>query len=100
MSKQYCIRDKFLHGPPKFSLKTKFSSRKLKKANILFIIPIIIIIQGHIFGIYIINSEIHDNVNLLLGVKTFAECEGEINMRNLTFEFLNRVVPILLYTKK
>ena len=44
-------------------------------------------IQGHIFEIYVMVSEIHDNVNLVLGVKTFMELDGEISMRELTFKF-------------
>ena len=36
---------------------------------ILFIIPIIIKIQGHVSGIYIMVSEIHNNVDFVLSVK-------------------------------
>ena len=57
-------------------------------------------IQGHIFEIYAMVSEIHDNVNLVLGVKNFVELEGEISIRELTFKFLNRAVPIFQYAKK
>ena len=46
------------------------------------------------FDIYTIVAEIHENVNLVLGVNTFVEIEGEISMRELQFKFLNRAVPI------
>ena len=59
-----------------------------------FIIPIMITIQGHMFEIYTMVPEIHDNVDFLLGVNNFVELEGEISMRYLTFKFLNRTVPI------
>ena len=38
-------------------------------ANILFIISSITPIMGHMFEIHTIISEIHDNVDLVLGVK-------------------------------
>ena len=39
-------------------------------------------------------SEILDNVDLVLGDKTFVELEGERSMRELRFMFLNRSLPI------
>ena len=44
------------------------------------------------FEIYTMVSEMHDNVDLVLGVKNFVESEGEISMREPTFKFLNRAV--------
>ena len=39
-------------------------------------------------------SEIHENVDLVLGIKNIFEIEGVINLRDCCFEFLNRSVPI------
>ena len=39
-------------------------------------------------------SEIHENVDLVLGIKNVFELEGVINSRDFRFEFLNRSVPI------
>ena len=39
-------------------------------------------------------SEIHENVDLVLGIKTLFELEGVINSIDCRFEFLNRSVPI------
>ena len=39
-------------------------------------------------------SEIHENVDLVLGIKNVFELEGVINSRNCCFKFLNRPVPI------
>ena len=39
-------------------------------------------------------SEIHENVDLVLGIKIIFELEGVINSRGCHFEFMNRSVPI------
>ena len=62
--------------------------------GILFIMPVIVEIHGHSFEIYTLLSEIHENVDLVLGIKNVFELEGVINSRDCQFEFLNRSVPI------
>ena len=47
--------------------------------GILFIIPIIVDIHGHRFEVCILVSEIHENVDLVLGIKNIFELEGVIN---------------------
>ena len=61
---------------------------------VLFIIPVIIEVHGHRFEIYTLVSEIHENVDLVLGIKNVFELEGFINSRDCKFEFLKRSVPI------
>ena len=39
-------------------------------------------------------SEIHENVDLVLGIKNIFELEGVINSRDCHFKLLNRSVPI------
>ena len=39
-------------------------------------------------------SEIHENVDLVLGIKNVFELEGIINSRDCCFKFLNRSVPV------
>ena len=51
-------------------------------------------IEGHIFEIYTMVSEIHDNIDLVLGIKIFFELQEETSMGELIFKFLNRAVPI------
>ena len=46
---------------------------------VLFIILIVIDIHGHTFEIYTLVSEIHENVNLVFGIKNIFELEGIIN---------------------
>ena len=38
-------------------------------------------------------SEIHDNVDLVLGMKNVFELEGVIDMWDSSFKFLNRSLP-------
>ena len=70
----------------------------VKCVSVLFIIPVIIDIHGHRLEIYTLVSEIHENVDLVLGIKNVFELEGVINSRDCCFKFLNRSVPI--YPKK
>ena len=51
-------------------------------------------IHGHRFEIYTSVSEIHENVDLVLGIKNVFKLEGVINSRDCCFKFLNRSVPI------
>ena len=37
--------------------------------SILFVIPIIVDIHGHRFEVYTLVSEIHKNIDLVLGIK-------------------------------
>ena len=62
--------------------------------SVLFIIPVIVDIQGHRFEIYTLISEIHENVDLVLGIKNVFKLEGVINSQDFCFNFLNRSLPI------
>ena len=66
--------------------------------SVLFIIPVIVDIHGHRFEIYTLVSEIHENVDLVLGIENVFELEVVMNSRDCCFEFLNRSAPI--YPKK
>ena len=50
--------------------------------------------HGHRFEIYMLVSEIHENVDLVLGIKNVFKLEGIINSRDCCFKFLNRSIPI------
>ena len=39
-------------------------------------------------------SEIHENIDLMLGIKNLFELEGVINSQGCCFKFLNRSLPI------
>ena len=48
----------------------------------------------HRFEMYTLVSEIHENVDLVLGIRNMFELEGVINLRDCCFKFLNRSLPI------
>ena len=48
--------------------------------GVLFVIPIIIDVCGHRFDVLTLASEIHDNVDLVLGMNNVFELEGVIDM--------------------
>ena len=47
--------------------------------GVLFVIPVILTIQNHRFKIFTIVSEIHEDVDLVVGIKNLFELEGIIN---------------------
>ena len=79
---------------PKFTSTT----RRIQVGNgqyvgVLFVIPVIITIQKHRFKISMLVSEIHENVDLVLGIKNLFELEGMIDSRDSCLSFLNRSIP-------
>ena len=94
MSKSYYMRCKSLHSLAKFALTTQ----RVQVCNgqyvaVLFVIPVIVDIHGHRFEVFTLVSEIHDNVDLVLGMKNAFELEGVIDMQDSSFKFLNRSLP-------
>ena len=70
MSKSHYLCCKSLHSLPKFTLKTQ----RIQVANgqyvsVLFVIPIIMDIHGHRIEIYTLVSKIHENIDIVLGIK-------------------------------
>ena len=61
--------------------------------SVLFVIPVIIDIHGHRFGILTLVSEIHDNVDLVMGMRNIFELEGVIDLQDTCFSFLSRSIP-------
>ena len=80
MSKSYYIHCKSLHSLPKFASKMqRIQVGNGQFVSVPFIIPVIIDIHGHKFEIYILVSEIHENIDLILGIKNVFKLEGVIN---------------------
>ena len=95
MSESYYLHCKSLHLLPKFASKTqRIQVGNRQYVSIRFVIPIIIEISGHRFEIYMLASEIHENVDIVLGFKNVFELEGVINLQECCFTFLNRSIPI------
>ena len=83
VSKSFYMRCKSLHTLPKFTSTTQgIQVGNGQCVGILFIIPVIVDIHGHRFEIYTLLSEIHENVDLVLGLKNVFELEGVINSRD------------------
>ena len=99
MSKSFYMRSRILHTLPKFAPTTQ----RIQVGNgqyvaVLFIIPVIIEIHGHIFEVFTLVSEIHDNVDLVLGMKNAYELEGIVDMQDSSFRFLN--ISISFFSKE
>ena len=82
---------KSLHALPKFASTTQ----SVQVGNgqcvaVLFVIQLIVDIHGHRFEVFMLVSEIHYNVDLVLDMKNVSELEGVIAMRDSSFVFLNR----------
>ena len=74
------------------------STRRTQVGNgqyvgVLFVIPVIITIKNHRFEIFTLVSEIHENVDLVLGIKNLFELEGVIDSRSSCLSFLKRSIP-------
>ena len=70
MSKSYYMCCKSLHSLAKFASKTqRIEVGNGQFVSVLFIIPVIINVHRHRFEIYTLVSEIHENVDLALGIK-------------------------------
>ena len=95
MSKLYYMQCKSPHSLPKFTSKTqRIQEGNGQFVSVLFIIPVIVDINRHSFQIYTLVSEIHENVDLVLGIKNIFEVEGVINSQDCCFNFFNRSLPI------
>ena len=100
MSKLYYLQCKTLHALPKFSSNTqRIQVGNGQYVSVLFVIPVNIDIHRHRFEIFTLVSEIHDNVDLVMGMKNIFELEGVIDSRESCFSFLSRSIPFFLITK-
>ena len=99
MSKSYYLQCKTLHALPKFSSNTqRIQVGNGQYVSVLFVIPVIIDIHGHRFEIFTLVSRIHDNVDLVMGMKNIFELEGVIDSRESCFSFLSRSIPFFPVT--
>ena len=81
MSKSFYMQGKILHTLPKFAPTTQ----RIQVGNgqyvaVLFVIPVIMEVHEHIFEVFTLVSEIHDNVDLVLGMKNAYQLEGIVDM--------------------
>ena len=94
MSKSCYLQCKILHVLPKFSSNMqRIQVTNGQYVSVHFVIPVIIDIHGHRFEIFTLVSEIHDSVDLVMGMKNIFKVEGVIDSRESCFSFLSRSIP-------
>ena len=94
MSKSYFLRCTSLHSLAKFtSTTTRIEVGNRQYVGVLFVIPVIMTIQNHRFEIFTLVSEMHENVDLVIGIKILFELEGVIGSQDSCVSFLNRSIP-------
>ena len=93
MSTSHYLRCKSLHSLWEFASKSqRIQVQNGQYASMLFIITIVIDIHGHRFEIFTLVSEIHKDVDLVLGIENIYELEGIIKSWESSFSFLNRLI--------
>ena len=60
--------------------------------GVLFVISVVINLQGHRYEVYTLVSEIHDNVDMVMEIKN-AYDKGVISARDLCLHAMNRSFP-------
>ena len=86
MSKSFYMQCKSLHSLPKFASKTQWIQvGNGQCVSVLFIIPVIIDVDRHRFEIYTLVSEIHENVDLVLGIKKYIQVRRCNKLQRLLF---------------
>ena len=94
MSKSYFMRCKSLHSLPKFTSTTaRIQVGNGQYVGVLFVIQVILTIQSHRFKIFMLVSEIHEDVDLVIGIKNLFELEGVLDSWDSCVKFLNRSIP-------
>ena len=93
MSKSFYWKCRCLHALPKFaSNMQRIQVGNGQYVGVLFVIPVILDIHRHRFEIFTLVSEIHENVDLVLGIKNVFEL-GVIDSHDSCFSFLNWSIP-------
>ena len=94
MSKLFELRCKSLHALPKFDYNTKrIQVGNGQYVGTLFVILVIVDIQGHRSEVFTLVSIIHENVDWVLRMLNIFELEGVIDLCESCFKFLNRLIP-------
>ena len=93
ISESYYLQCKALHALPKFSSNMqRIQVGNGQYVSVLLVIPVIMDIHGHRFEIFTLVSEIHDKVDLFMGMKNIFELEDMFDSRDSFFSFLSRSI--------
>ena len=72
MSKSFYLKCKTLNALPKFASNMQgIQVGNDQYVGVLFVIPVIVDVHGHKFEVFTLVSEIHVNVDLVLGIKKY-----------------------------
>ena len=99
MSKSHYLHCKSLHSLPRFARTQRIQVGNGQFVSVLFIISVIIDIYGHRFEIYTLVLEIHEKIDIVLGIKNIFELEGFVNLQDCCFSFLNYLFKGMHITK-
>ena len=74
MSESYYLRCKHLHALPKFASNTqRIQVGNGQYLGVLFVIPVFVDVHGYRCEIFTLLSEIHEDVDLVLGIKNIFD---------------------------
>ena len=86
ISKSHHLHCKSLHSLPKFASKNqRIQVGHGQYVSILFVIPIIVDIHSHRFGVCTLVSKIHENVDMVLGIKNVFKLGGSDKFMRILF---------------
>ena len=74
---------------------TRIQVRNGQYVGVLFVIPVIMTIQNHRFEIFTLVSDIHENVDLLIGTKNLFELERCNRLMRFLCQFSKQVNTFL-----
>ena len=74
-----CDAELYMHYQSSLQTHKEFKWENGQYVSVLFVIPVIIDIHRHRFEIFTLVSKIHDNVDLVMGMKNIFELEGVID---------------------
>ena len=75
-----CESKLYMHYPGSLPIHREFKWEMDNMLVYFFVIPVIIDIHGHKFEIFTLVSKIHDNVDLVMGMKNIFKLEGVIDL--------------------
>ena len=87
-----CLYDRTTYLDKIHNLKLTCTGIKIGNGAVIFVkflFPVQIIIQGHLFEIYTIVAALHEDIDLVIGMKNMVELEGILNTKTSSFGFLS-----------
>ena len=93
-----CNAKLYMHYPSSLQNTQRIQVGNGQYVSVLFVIPVTIDIHRHRFEIFTLVSKIHDNVDLVMGMKNIFKLEGVIDLQDSCFSFLSRSIPFFPVT--